>query len=136
MYMFEVCAKCGHVGKNHYVEKVFAVKANSGKEAAEIARALPRVKHHHRDAIRYVEKIEENRYLEIRETNSDDIYFQCRNIQEQRALCAIEIFEEAHHEDYPKKKEKTHKPIYHGKQTLRNPKKYINNYSNELRYAI
>ena len=136
MYMFEVCAKCGHVGKNHYVEKIFAIRANTGKEAAEIARTLPRVKHHHRDAIRYVEKIEENRYLEIREMNSDDIYFQCKNIQEQRALCDIEIFEETQNSDYTKKEEGTHKTVYYGKQTLRNPKKYINKYSNEPRYAI
>lgn len=89
--MFEVCAKCGHVGKSNYVEKTFAIKATSGKEAAAIARNMPRVKHHHQDAIRYVEKIDESRFNEIIENNSSDLYFQCFNIQDQRELCELEI---------------------------------------------
>ena len=31
---YKVLAKCGHVGRNNYIEKDFFIKANSGKEAA------------------------------------------------------------------------------------------------------
>ena len=51
MGMYEVCAKCGHVGRYNYVDKIFAVKASSGKEAAAKVRNFPRVKHDHKDAI-------------------------------------------------------------------------------------
>lgn len=137
MYMFEVCAKCGHVGKGSYIEKVFAITANSSKEAATIARSLPRVKHHHKDAIRYVMKIDESRYNEIREENSHDPYFQCKSIQEQRELCELIVFDEYVDDVYFSSEKKVqHKPIYYGKKTLRNPKKYLNNYITEQRYAI
>lgn len=135
MFMYEVCAKCGHVGKGNYVEKVFAIKADSGKEAATIARDIPRVKHHHRDAIRYVKKIDAFRFDEIIVQNSSDPYFTCKNIQEQNQTCTLNIFTEAD-EEYSRKKEKQYKPTYYGKQMLRNPKKYINNYTNEQRYII
>ena len=51
MKLFEVEAKCGHVGRKYFTLKVFPVKANSRKEAAAIVRNIPRVKHHHKDAI-------------------------------------------------------------------------------------
>ena len=51
MKMYEVCAKCGHVGRDFYTEKIFAVKAKNAKEAAQFARFIPRVKHHHPDAM-------------------------------------------------------------------------------------
>ena len=35
MNTYKVVAKCGHVGKGHYVDKVFAVKAETAKEAAK-----------------------------------------------------------------------------------------------------
>ena len=137
MYMFEVCAKCGHVGKSSYTEKVFAITANSSKEAAAIARSLPRVKHHHKDAIRYVMEIDESRYNEIREENSCDPYFKCKSIQQQRAQCELIIFDEyVDDARFLSKKEEQHRPKYYGKKTLRNPKKYINNYITEQRYAI
>lgn len=137
MYMFEVCAKCGHVGKGNYVNKIFAIKAKSGKEAAYLARSFPRVKHHHQDAIRYVKRIDKDRYDEIISVNSSDLYFQCNNIQEQRALCELEILEEVSEDNqFSRKKEQEHKPTFYGKYTLRNPKKYINNYAIEKRYVI
>ena len=48
---YEVLAKCGHVGKKHYVPVKFAVIAEDGKEAAKMVRYFPRVKHNHKDAI-------------------------------------------------------------------------------------
>ena len=48
---FRVTCKCGHVGRQFFVRVDFPVNADSGKEAAEIARFIPRVKHDHKDAI-------------------------------------------------------------------------------------
>ncbi len=90
MGMYEVCAKCGHVGRGYYVDKIFAVIASDGKEAAAKVRQFPRVKHHHKNAIRYVEEISNERFREINSINQADPYFRCQNIQEQRRSCTIE----------------------------------------------
>ena len=63
---YEVIAKCGHVGKKHYIPIKFAVKAETGEEAAKIVRDFSRVKHNHKDAILSVAKIDYERYLEIK----------------------------------------------------------------------
>lgn len=89
--MYEVSAKCGHVGRGYYVEKVFAVKADSAKDAAAMVRQFPRVKHHHKDAIRYVELIDESRFMEIREVNQQDPYMICQSKQEQNKLCRMTL---------------------------------------------
>ena len=62
---YMVIAKCGHVGKKHYVPIKFAVIAEDGKEAAKMVRQFPRVKHNHKDAILSVNKIDYERYQEI-----------------------------------------------------------------------
>lgn len=87
MKYYEVLAKCGHVGKNNYIIKSFGVYAESGKEAAIIARSIPRVKHHHKDAIIDVKEIDYNTYNEIRKNNFLDPYFLSSSIQEQRKIC-------------------------------------------------
>lgn len=135
MQMYEVRAKCGHVGKNNYVEKIFAIKAPSGKDAAAFARSIPRVKHHHNDAIRSVELIDDVRFNEILEMNANDPYFTCRNIQEQRVVCDLQIFSEDEPED-SLACEKEYATRYYKKQILRHPKKYINNYLSEQEYVI
>ena len=86
---YAVCVKCGHVGKNYYVDKILAIEAESGKEAAAAARDYPRVKHHHKDAVRSVRKISGEEYASILESNRRDPYFSCRNIQQQRELCHL-----------------------------------------------
>lgn len=48
---YRVTCKCGHVGKKHFIRIAFPVNADSGEEASEIARRIPRVKHDHKDAI-------------------------------------------------------------------------------------
>lgn len=130
MNMYEVCAKCGHVGRDNYIDKVFAIKAMTGKEAAAIARQLPRVKHHHKDAIRYVREIDSERYKEIMTMLKEDPYMQCRNIQEQRARCELRVCRDEHTKGRKRtaKAEGTGKSHYHHKKKIRNPKKYINNY--------
>ena len=135
MYMFEVCAKCGHVGRNYYVDKIFAVRALSGKEAARIVRGFPRVKHHHKDAIRYVNRIDEARYWEIRRMNDNDPYFMCHSIQEQRQNCEITPLAEKTTIAYEDDEDMSKKRFYDGKKLIRNPKKYYGKYGHEERYV-
>ena len=71
---YKVICKCGHVGRKNYVPIQFAIIAENGKEAAKIARQLPRVKHNHKDAILKVEKIDLKQFLEIKEINDSDQY--------------------------------------------------------------
>ena len=83
---YEVIAKCGHVGKKHYVPVKFAVVAESGKEAAKKVRQFPRVKHDHKDAILDVRCITLEEFLEIKEINDNDPYLKCHSIQEQNLI--------------------------------------------------
>ena len=82
-----VKAVCGHVGKGMAVDKDFAVRANSGKEAASIARTLPRVKHDMKYAIKSVLKVCYEDYINQRSLNDSDPYLRCLNRQEQNYLC-------------------------------------------------
>lgn len=136
MKLFEVEAKCGHVGRNYFTLKTFPVKAETRKDAVTIVRNMPRVKHHHKDAIRRVEEISPERYEELRNKNNRDPYFSCTNIQEQRRNAAeIELFEEE--KKSVKDREQIKKPICIGKKLLRNPKRYITHYLLEkTRFAI
>ena len=81
MKAYKVIAKCGHVGQNYYIDKVFAVMAETGKEAAAIVRNMPRVKHHHKDAIRSVEEISFDVFYALKANFRNDPYFHCHNIQ-------------------------------------------------------
>jgi len=87
---FKVEAKMGHVGRNHYVLKEIYVKAMNKKEAAAIVRMIPRVKHHHKDAIRSVKEVGYGEYLEGKENARRDGYFSAHNIQQQREFCPVE----------------------------------------------
>ena len=122
---FEVIAKCGHVGKNHYILRTFAVEAASASEAAAITRRMPRVKHDHKDAIRSVAVIGDARFLEIMEMQRSDPYFRCHSIQEQRAFCLeLELLPEQHRANCSSKREQmSRKDFYIGKKKIRNPKK-------------
>ena len=83
---FEVIAKCGHVGKRFYNPVKFAIKAQSGKEAAKIVRRFPRVKHDHKDAILSVRIIDYKTFLEIIDNNSKDEYLKCKSKSQQRLI--------------------------------------------------
>ena len=83
---YEVIAKCGHVGKKHYVPVKFAVIAEDGKEAAKMVRDFPRVKHNHKDAILNVSKIDYERFQEIVEMNRNDPYLKCHSRKEQNLI--------------------------------------------------
>lgn len=86
---FIVSAKCGHVRKSNYIIIDFAVVAEDGKEAAEKVRRYKRVKHHHKDAIRWVEEVTFEEFMEQKAINDADPYLHCKNIQEQRKFCDL-----------------------------------------------
>lgn len=105
---YKVKAKCGHVGRNNYIEKTFYVTAHSGKEAARKVRYLPRVKHDRKDAILSVEQISRPEFVEGNAANSIDKYFKVTNSSEQRLLKAVdpgEIRPEPHRKKYKKKRD-------------------------------
>ncbi|MBQ7788834.1 MAG: hypothetical protein IJ398_04175 [Clostridia bacterium] len=133
MKLFKVTAKCGHVGKNYFVIKEFAIKAENGKEAARIVRDIPRVKHHRKDAILNVVEITETEYEMILLKNSLDPYFQCTSIQEQRLYGEMEIYVE--YERKQIEREENIKTVYYGKTLVRNPKKFMKNILATERYA-
>lgn len=87
---FEVIAKCGHVGKRFYIPIKFAVAAENSKEAAKIARSIPRVKHDHKDAILSVKKISYQEYVQLEEENDKDLYLKCHSKQEQLNIEGLE----------------------------------------------
>ena len=131
MKLFEVVAKCGHVGRNNYVLKTFAVCAEDGKEAASKTRGFPRVKHHHKDAIRSVHKIDSNSFNEIIISNQSDPYFRCRCIQDyKRANCQDMIYMEKWVTEMDcSPKSMPNKSVFYGKMKIRNPKRFIRNYT-------
>lgn len=133
MAMYEVWAKCGHVGRRNYVAKVFAVIAEDGKEAALLARNIPRVKHHHKDAIISVKRIDKARFYEIINMNDKDDYFRCGSTQDQRFYCTLEVQKDSHFVDYryihEKREAKEGTRIhYKGKTKVRNPQRYYKFY--------
>lgn len=83
---FCVTAKCGHVGRNFYLLKDFAVSAKDAKEAAKKVRWYSRVKHHHKDAIRCVVRISREEFITLRQQNEQDEYLKCKNVQEQNKI--------------------------------------------------
>lgn len=87
MRFYKVEAKCGHVGKNWYFPAAFYITAENGREAAKVARVMPRVKHDHKDAILSVSEIDVDSYVRGKETIMDNPYWLCKNIQEQRIQC-------------------------------------------------
>lgn len=97
---YKVICKCGHVGRKNYVPIQFAIIAENGKEAAKIARQLPRVKHNHKDAILKVEKIDLKQFLEIKEINDSDQYLHCHSRKEQNLFCDLlnRLVEDTHNQ--------------------------------------
>ena len=106
MNYYKVMAKCGHVKRNNYILKMFYVCAANGKEAASIVRNMGRVKHHQKDAIRNVEPITYDEYLEGLVKNSTDPYLNVHNPRDQKLLCDFaedEIIREVEPKSFKKK---------------------------------
>ena len=103
---YKVTAKCGHVGKNNFINKDFYVKADSGKDAANKIRWTPRVKHHHKYAIRMVEEITYQEYIIGKKIMQSDKYFQVKNSTEQR-ICGCVKQEDVYPEEVERKFKKS-----------------------------
>ena len=115
MKYYKVEAKCGHVGRNNYIIKMFYVCAMDGKEAAFKVRLSPRVKHHRKDAIRRVNEIKYEEYLNGLNRLKTDPYFLAHNSAEQRATCVFddcEIIKEERMNSFPKPTHAKRKIIY------------------------
>lgn len=87
---YRVTCKCGHVGKQFFIRIDFPVNADSAKEASQIARNIPRVKHNHKDAILNCVEIDYEEYQIIRKLNANDPYLNCENTQEQSHIIGLE----------------------------------------------
>lgn len=125
MRYYMVTAKCGHVGRDYYIPIDFPVRADSAKEAAAAARSLPRVKHHHKDAILSVVEVSYSDYEDQRLVNRYDPYLGCHCIQDQRIeydAVYSRIIEEARPER--RAKDISEKAIFSGKERIRNARRY------------
>ena len=127
--MFEAVCKGGHVGRGWYRPIHFPIIAESRKDAARIARDMPRVKHNHKDAVLNVIKIDFRRYKELKRENDRDKYLHCRNIQDQNLIdIDDQLIEEKKPNIYPIHKDESDQSFYCGKRQLRNPKKFMTRY--------
>ena len=126
MRYYIVTAKCGHVGKGWFIPIDFAIKARSASEAASVTRTIPRVKHHHKDAILFVEEVDYYDYEDRSYVNNYDPYLQCKSKKDQMQefdaiICRIR--EECSNESRIKE-ERSAKPVYDGKKRIRNVRQY------------
>jgi hypothetical protein len=125
---FIVTAKCGHVRRANYIPIDFTVSAPNGKEAAAIARQLPRVKHDHKDAILGVREVTIEEFARQTFINNNDPFLHIANRREHEALAPLfehRIVSEAQEITYKNARcEGSCKIIHVGKERIRNPKKW------------
>lgn len=124
MNYYLVTTKCGHVGKNRYIPITFPVMAETGKEAAVIARQMPRVKHHHWDAILNCKKVNERLYKKQMRINDNDPYLQVKSKHEQNQiqdLIEIRLVVDNHQSEITMTNKRSSKPNLQFQM-----KKYIN----------
>lgn len=79
MNYFLVTTKCGHVRRTRFIPITFPICAESGKEAAKLARDYARVKHNHKDAILEVKKVSFELYQNQFIINQNDPYLHVKN---------------------------------------------------------
>ena len=89
MAYYLVLCKAGHLGRNHYIPIWYPVEAENGREAAKIARFIPRVKHDHKDAILDCIKTDYEGFLAQIIENAKDPYLQCRSRHEQDQIMPL-----------------------------------------------
>lgn len=114
MNYYKVVAKCGHVGRGHYILKDFFIEAEDGKEAAYMVRFRPRVKHHWKDAIVTVTLISKEEFIRGRELQKNDLYFNVTNSTEQRLSGAVD-YEQVFEFEKPERKKKDKSSIFYNK---------------------
>jgi len=127
---YAVTCKCGHTGsRSTYCKVEFPIKALNGREAAEIARFIPRVKHHHKDCIIQVTEVSFEEYIKIKEKNDADPYLTCHSIQDQELECPnLQLFKEPETEERKRKEDiedVTKKPVMLGKRMVKHPWRYM-----------
>lgn len=83
---FLVTTKCGHVGRSGFVPITFPIRAVNGREAAKIARCIPRVKHHHWDAIINCVEVNIEEYMIQVSINQTDPYLTVQTKREQNII--------------------------------------------------
>lgn len=64
----------------------FAIMAQSAHDAAVIARDMPRVKHHMKEAITSISELTYDEYRELKAECDANPYFKCTSSQEQRSF--------------------------------------------------
>jgi len=136
MRYFTVTAKCGHVGKNRYIPITFPVRAESAAEAASVTRQMPRVKHHHRDAILSVTEVDYPEYLDLAYVNRFDPYLTCTSKRAQMAEydAIYHRIEEEIFEKHLPERALPEKAGYAGKKRIRNVRRYAREQASE--YAM
>lgn len=126
MNMYKVVCKCGHVGRRNYIKVSFPVVAETRKEAAAKGRMIPRVKHHHKDAILEVVQITKEEFRKLEVKNQNDPYLKCHNIQEQNLIdISDRLISEEKYENCEEHNET--KIIFYKKHIVRNPKRFFKN---------
>jgi hypothetical protein len=91
-YFYAVTCKCGHVGRHRYMPITFPVVADSKKDAARIARDIPRVKHDHKDAILGVKQISLEEFQDLQTINNNDPYLKMKSKYQQKEY--LDLIEE------------------------------------------
>ena len=137
----KVLVKCGHVGIHNCINVWMPVEAENRKEAAAKARWMPRVKHHHKDAILDVVIISKEEYDELIEINKNDPYLNCHSKQEQN--CIDDLYYRIKEDTYNSSKKGQKETIYfiYKNKLIRNVKKYakfnhyFDSYKEEFNYA-
>lgn len=144
MRYWAVAAKCGHsgFGKKYYVPVTFAIQAESGTDAAAIARAMPRCKHDHPDAVLAVTKISYEEYIALNNANAQNPYFHCASKQEQCASIPVDemiarmVLEPRYQVEQPEKEDWiSHKNIFASKTRQRHPKHFYRYHAEDARLS-
>lgn len=129
---FAVTAKCGHVGRRHYVEITFPVAAQNLKEAVAKVKRFSRVKKDHKDVIKNIKRISYEEFLNLSEVNKNDPYLNAKNRQEQDLYQDLDsrLIEE----DYFKNKDYTFKKHNKRYSTRSKRRKYY--YFSKIQEAV
>jgi len=125
---FLVTAKCGHVRRGNYIPITFAVRAENGKQAAAIARELPRVKHDHPDAILSVTEVTVEEYARQRKVNEYDPYLCVSTRKDHNSVLGLfehRILPENRTAAPGHKTEISKMRIYSSKEKIRHPRKWL-----------
>lgn len=92
-------------------EDILPIIAQTAKDAAAVARYIPRVKHDHKDAILDCVEIDEEEFRSISELNNQDPYLRCSNAQEQDNIIDFALRIEDEPSFFSEKPQKKHERV-------------------------